>query len=349
MSTNIKVQSLITEEFLQTAGPLVLWIGGGLIICLLVGLIFALSKKLRTPNETKTNFFSNALTTAPGMLLALLVGIIVAVFIGVSLAFIYRYFGVDDAFGQGSGSLIQAIWGSAATISASVVAIMLALEAIKQAKATNRIEERVARLQEFNSPAFLQLESIDSVKRDIDWYALSMSPMLDRYQGTVNPENAQLFLFATQKLIDALESICLSPLFVALNQISLKNLLNLENSEAVSTKVANTFPQTFGGLLNQNYLFAMHIRSKLQASSGDMFQISKILNEQGHAFWSSLYTIRAALDYVGVAYIEDFMTYRIKPDGAVPDFNFNQQPPNACPEALAFLARLAILMKSKSS
>jgi hypothetical protein len=349
MSTKIKGPSLITEEFLQTAGPLVLWIGGGLIICLLIGLTFALSKKLRSPNATKTSFFSNALTTAPGMLLALLVGIIVAVFLGVTLAFIYRYFGVDDAFGQGSGSLIQAIWGSAATISASVVAIMLALEAIKQAKVTNRIEERVAKLQEFNSPVFLQLESIDSVKRDIDWYALSMYPMLEGSQGKVNPENAQLFLFGTQKLIDALESICLSPLFVALNQIPLKNLLNLENSEAVSIKVANTFLQTFGGLLNRNYLFAMQLRSKLQASSGDMFQIVKILNEEGRAFWSSLYTIRAALDYVGVAYIEDFMTYRIKPDGAVPDFNFNLRPPNACPEALAFLAKLAILMKPKSS
>jgi hypothetical protein len=331
MSTKIKGPSLITEEFLQTAGPLVLWIGGGLIICLLIGLTFALSKKLRSPNATKTSFFSNALTTAPGMLLALLVGIIVAVFLGVTLAFIYRYFGVDDAFGQGSGSLIQAIWGSAATISASVVAIMLALEAIKQAKVTNRIE------------------SIDTVKRDIDWYALSMYPMLEGSQGKVNPENAQLFLFGTQKLIDALESICLSPLFVALNQIPLKNLLNLENSEAVSIKVANTFLQTFGGLLNRNYLFAMQLRSKLQASSGDMFQIVKILNEEGRAFWSSLYTIRAALDYVGVAYIEDFMTYRIKPDGTVPDFNFNLRPPNACPEALAFLAKLAILMKPKSS
>ena len=340
---------MTTEQILDKMALPLLWTGGAVLLLIVAFLVVALYSKLKAPKTKEAHWFSNALTTGPGMLLALLVGTLFAVTIGIFLTAVYKYLGIDDSFGQGSGSLIQAIWGSAATISASVVAIMLALEAIKQAKTTNATDERVARLEEYGSPVFIQLESVDAVRRDLDWYALSMRPLLSRFNGEVQAANAGAFLLATNKVIDGFERICQSSLFVALNEMPLQTLTNQRNSAAVNLQVAPAFTQTYGGLLNQNYLFAMDLRSMLQHASGNTDQIAHLLNSKGRSFWAYLYTVRTLLDHIGIAYIEQFMAYRMNPTLEIPSLSSALPQPNACPAALDILAELATLLNARKT
>ncbi|MEN9844832.1 MAG: hypothetical protein RLZZ612_2661, partial [Pseudomonadota bacterium] len=73
---------------------------------------------------------------------------LISILLGIFAVALYKAFGFDDGFAQGSGSLVQAIWGSAATIAAAFVAILLAMEAVQQSKQMNEFTKTQAKSNE---------------------------------------------------------------------------------------------------------------------------------------------------------------------------------------------------------
>lgn len=353
-------EALSIEQQLAVFGPAVVW-GGGLGVVALLVLLSVLTRRAAAQPDRARPSLADMLLTGPGMMLALLIGTILTVAVGVCLVAVYKYLGFNDDFGQGSGSLIQAIWGSAATISAAVVAILLALEAIRQARATNvfaqrsielqeksrELEDRLAVMQRQESPAFRQLECLDQARRDLDWYALSIKPLLARGNGQVLPESAEVFEFATRKLIAAMEMVCKAPIFVALSQWPLAPLPNQLRPGATYLAIAPSFSQTYGGLLNQNYLAGAQLIHRLDAlEANEPLRIS-VLNSHGRMFWAYLYTLRTVLDYVSIDSMERFMAYRLDPSQPLPAPASLAPIANSCPEALDLLAQLGELMNKR--
>lgn len=122
---------LLTNEYVQYL------IAGLLLFAICYSVYHALRKQEfdvefgKSEFKDKFNLFSLFfIATAASML------------IGIGLIAVYKYLNINDNFGQGSGGIVQATWGSAATIAASLVAIFLAQRAVSLSETTNKLTER---------------------------------------------------------------------------------------------------------------------------------------------------------------------------------------------------------------
>ena len=350
-------ETLYLEKILGSSGPYFILFGSLFFLgfCLYCGYRVVM---IKNASGEKSNL-AGILLTGPGMLLALITGTAVAMFVGIGLTSIYKYLDFDHSFAQGSGSLIQAIWGSAATISAAVVAILLALEAIKQAKSTNglaersiqlqeksrELEDRLAHLQRQETPAFKELEVIDSVRREMDWYALSIFPLVDQ-TGQIGKSTAHMFEYATRRLIAAYSELSKSPVFLVMNDWKLAGLSNQKELDAINLDVGPAFSPSYGGLFNMNFLVGLNVLRNLDSVEKSEEQTVGILNSQGRMFWKYLYATRTALDYFSVEYMERYMDYRINPSLGL--FSPQEVVPieNSCRQALDVMAKLGRKMQA---
>ena len=148
-----------TEETLRNIGehsiaPMII---AGLVFSIL--LIFTVASLRKKSKEI--------LESSLGLWLIFILATFFAMVIGVLLLGLYKYFEFDNEFSQGAGSLVQATWGSAATIAASFVAILLALEALRQAKNTNSLQIQANLISTKQTTEYADIYKNFSALRDI--------------------------------------------------------------------------------------------------------------------------------------------------------------------------------------
>jgi hypothetical protein len=135
-----------SEDRFEIVGHYIPWIL--LIIIVVAARWLYIQAKAHATTHAKNSInnseeiFKRILNTTPGIMLGLLGLTVTSMALGVALIAWYKYLGITDGFGQGSGSLVQAVWGSAATIAAAVVAIVLAHRSQKLSEETHDLERR---------------------------------------------------------------------------------------------------------------------------------------------------------------------------------------------------------------
>lgn len=222
--------------------------------------------------NTKTRF----LQTPEGMSIALITGTVLTCGIGIALVAIYKWAGFNDDFGQGSGSLIQAIWGSAATITAAVVAIMLALEAIAQAKKTNDLQvtanaiaSRQADADEAQLPLQQTWDAINACRLAIDELNWAIKPILNATNGIIKDDvTHQVLAQYFQRISESLLGLSNRHGATALDSIKFE--YNLGENE-------KTYRDIFG---IKNYLNALYIFRLFERRNGPMFNFIKSLSPE---------------------------------------------------------------------
>ena len=250
-----------------------------------------------------------------GMSIALLLGTILTCLFGVALVALYAHYDVSNDFAQGSGSLIQAIWGSAATITAAVVAIMLALEAIKTAETTNRLQQEANQLSEYESPSFALLQEVVGFKRRLDCHALFIHRLLSMSNGQVT-EGSTLSLYedSFRDVLSLYREIINSEVFILLSNQPLSHLSDSRPNEVIIRE----FPRIFNlenkfkekvyncsDLLVVLSVFSVNVLNEINDTKDARLKV-KIMNEIGRAHWVYLYTLKLALNHLKYEVIDKY-------------------------------------------
>jgi hypothetical protein len=251
---------------------------------------------------SKNKDFIEKFLTPRGMAFTILGLTFLSIGIGCYFVFLYKTyayktFGIDDAFAQGSGSLIQAIWGSAATIAASILAIILATEALRLTKKTNELTELSNKFQESESVPYQIWLKKQAAILAFDQYAALVKPILGGSNGVITRDNFQNFEFITLDVLEKIREVYTSPLFNMLDQIKLKDV-NPHMSE------------THASALGLTMVYFHSYKSRLE----DLTEEKKIdiHNKEGRTIWRYLFDIRSGLVQINLQNIKDFMDPKIK-------------------------------------
>jgi hypothetical protein len=246
---------------------------------------------------TKKNDLIEKFQTPRGMAFAIVGLILISIGIGSFFVFLYKIFGIDDDFAQGSGSLVQAIWGSAATIAASILAIILATEALRLAKKTNELTELSNKFQETESVPYQIWLKKQAAILAFDQYAALVKPILGGSNGVITKDNFQYFEFITLDVLEKIREVYTSPLFNMLDQIELKD---------VHPHMSKTYASTLGHTM----VFFHSYKSRLEHLTEE--KKIDIHNKEGRAIWRYLIDIRSGLIQINLQNIKDFMDQEIK-------------------------------------
>ncbi len=238
--------------------------------------------------------------TPRGMIILLAILTMASIGVGVALIFLYKKIGIQDEFAQGSGSLVQAVWGSAATIAASVLAIILATEALRMARRTNDLTEisndltAVAnKFQETESePYSVWIQHQDALLA-LDQYSITVKPLLGKTEGKITNDNVLQFECITYLLLEKLNAIYRSPVYHMLNQIAWRPGIDM------------SFPNTYATPLVQTILFTYNYKERAEKTPEHLK--NEFHNSTGRAIWLHLFDIRKGLMAINLANIKDFM------------------------------------------
>jgi hypothetical protein len=145
-------------EHVKTGLPVIV-----VVVAVFLFWLARLSKiRIDSPSYKGARKSSSIFNTTPGILLSLLGLTVTSIVLGIALIAWYKELDISNDFGQGSGSLIQAIWGSAATIAAAVVAIVLALRSQQLSEATHDLEQKsqLRELERYTQEVKVQLRQV---------------------------------------------------------------------------------------------------------------------------------------------------------------------------------------------
>lgn len=250
---------------------------------------------------SQQNNLIEKLQTPRGMAFAILALVIASIGIGLAFVLAYKLLDIPDNFAQGSGSLVQAIWGSAATIAASLLAIILATEALRLAKKTNELTERSNHLtdisnkfQKTQSAPYEVWMKLKAALLAFDQYSAMVKPLLSSSGGLITKNNINGFECVTFELLDKLNVVYKSPIFNMLNQMEFKG------------DSCGGFAKTYASPLMMTMVFMHDYKSHAEKKS----EIERIdfHNTNGRSVWASLYDIRAGLIKINLKNIEDCMS-----------------------------------------
>lgn len=269
----------------------------GVVISLSVILVIGLWLGVRI---FKINLIEK-IQTFRGMLATLTFGTFYTCVLGITLVALYKYLGFNDDFGQGSGSLVQAIWGSAATITAAVVAILLASESIRQSKLTNKLQKEANTLALYESPAYDIFKHLEKAKRLIDQFSYRVVPILNPSHGKINDQNVVYYYNECKYFAEAVSLINESDLYMLLiHQVDFD-----EMKSVIDSKIIALWPHLFENEKMKTVFFIYEttkiiegILAEVDRNKGNKERVIDILNNQGRRIWPVLYIFRAMLNTI---------------------------------------------------
>ncbi len=281
-----------TEKFFQDNGMAFILGLALFYIFSLVLLGFSHQKKNQSPNrdnsdrnESEQSRFILHIKTPTGMSIALLVGTALTCALGVTLVAIYKYLDFPNDFAQGSGSLIQAIWGSAATITAAIVAIMLALESIKQSETTNKLQQQANNLASRQSSLYEAWQVGLTARKYLIQFDRVFVNIIARQGGMVNQFNYKLYMHYNDRIINKLEEILQSSIIDMFSQISVPSSYSKDISDSFEIK---NFADVIYQLILNNYS-QVNLTAN-PAASAEEFSLNARTNNigQSNVDWSSV-------------------------------------------------------------